>query len=419
MESDFKVFIKNKNFWYLWISQILSQLTIQLMNFLIIVKLFESTGSSIVSSFIWIAYAIPAIIAGPIGAAWVDMADKKSTLMITNFLQAMTILFYALVGDYYLFLSYMVVMVYSFFNQFYIPAEAASLPSVVRREDLARANGLFFLTQQASILVGFGAASVLRETVGFEFAFIIAAVSLFIAFISVSFLPQMSTRKQTFKHFEDEVGKFFERIAEGYHFIKDNKRILLPFVLMVGLHVAVSVTAVSLPVIATEILKIRASSSGYIVVIPAGIGAILSTIFIPEIIKKVRKRDFIEKSLLVVSFIVWGIAFGVPYFHPSIKVGVAMMLFALVGFAAAGIFVVSQTYLQEKTPSELMGRVFGNFWFVATIATIIPVPLLATVSDLLGVRAPFFILGLGGFAAYILALTKGRRLLAMDGGKNG
>lgn len=120
MLTDYRPLSKNFKFLYLWASQILSQLTIYVMNFLLLLRLFEKTGSTIATSFLWVAYALPAILIGPFAAA----SHRTS-----------------------LFLIYGVALAYSFLNQFYVPAELATLPSVVKKKVLPHANGLFFLTQ--------------------------------------------------------------------------------------------------------------------------------------------------------------------------------------------------------------------------------------------------------------------------------
>src|SRR3990167_7049160 len=96
MTEDFKPLIRNSKFVYVWISQILSQLTIYIMNFLLITTLFNRTGSAIATSLLWVSYALPAIVVGPFGAAITDMVDRRKVLMITNLLQSLVIFLYAL-----------------------------------------------------------------------------------------------------------------------------------------------------------------------------------------------------------------------------------------------------------------------------------------------------------------------------------
>jgi hypothetical protein len=78
MFKEFKSFTKNPKFLYLWVSQILSQLTVNIMNFLLLAHLFETTKSSIAVALLWVAYSLPALIIGPIGAASVDLLSRRN-----------------------------------------------------------------------------------------------------------------------------------------------------------------------------------------------------------------------------------------------------------------------------------------------------------------------------------------------------
>src|SRR3990167_6997141 len=202
--GEFKPLVKNSKFVYVWLSQILSQLTISIMNFLLLIRLFTVTGSAIATSLLWVAYALPAILIGPFASASVDMLDKRKVLMVSNLLQAMTVLLYSLTHERGLFILYGVAMTYAFFNQFYIPAEASSLPSVVKRINLPQANGLFFLTQQSALIIGFGIAGILSSILGFERSLFLCSFFLFVAFVSISFLPEIKA-SETLPPFEDAI----------------------------------------------------------------------------------------------------------------------------------------------------------------------------------------------------------------------
>ena len=205
----------SKNFKLLWTSQMLSQVTVNMMNFLFLARIYTVTGSSIATSLLWISYALPAIFFGPIGAATVDLINRKKILVVTNLLQALTVLAYIFLHKESIFLLYAVVIVYSLLNQFYVPAESATLPSVVSRKKLAHANSLFFLTQQASLITGFGLAGIIQKIIGFNGSLILCSVFLFIAFISVYFLPNLAPIRKIPENFEDLLRTFFDHIIEG------------------------------------------------------------------------------------------------------------------------------------------------------------------------------------------------------------
>ena len=194
-------------FSFLWMSQLLSQLTIQIVNFVMILYLYEKTQSTIATSLIWISYALPAIIIGPFSAVLVDIVDRKKVLMYTNLGQSLIVLFYGLFPGNVVFLIYGVVFLYSILNQFYVPAELSALPELVHKKSLAYANSLFFLTQQLIIVLGFALAGPLHDYFGIRGALVVSSIFLVVAFISTLFLPKMETKK--------ELGKKFEEIFSG------------------------------------------------------------------------------------------------------------------------------------------------------------------------------------------------------------
>lgn len=284
--QEFESVIKRPDFVKLWASQILSQLTVNVMNFLLLTRLFTVTGSTIATSLLWVAYALPAIFFGPIGAASVDLVDRRRMLMITNLLQAFTVAGYFLFHQASIFLLYFVVVLYSLFNQFYVPAESSSLPSVVPKNYFAFANSLFFITQQASLVLGFGAAGILLNYIGFNGSLILCSVFLFLAFISTAFLPEMKPEKKIPEALDKLLITFFKSIYEGYVFIKSHKAILFPLLLLMAMQVSSAIIIVNLPVIATEILNVSVNYVGLLVVVPAGIGALIGSIIVPKGLQK-------------------------------------------------------------------------------------------------------------------------------------
>ncbi len=407
--SEFTTTVKNRRFLSLWVSQVLSQLTVNILSFVILIRLYEITHSPIAASLLWITYAIPSIIVGPFAAAAVDLFDKRKVLMISNLSQALIVLVYGLVlGRQLVFFSYAVVFLYSFFNQFYVPAEAAGLAIYLKKERLAQANGLFFITQQSALVLGFGLGGVFTEALGFRPTVFLAAFLLFIAFVASSLLPSAKSSNKLPSEFEDRVADFFRQIVEGYKYIKNTKKVLLPFVLLLGLQVVIAVVVTNLPSIASDLVRIDPKSSGLVVVVPAGIGAVLATFGISRILSSgMRKRRLILIALATLAVNVLAASIFIPFVEVhSVRIVISVVLFILTGFSVVAILVPSITYMQEKTPRDLLGRVFGNFWFLTTVATILPVVFSATITEILGIRFLMILMGLICLSGFLLASYK-------------
>lgn len=412
MIDEYKPLIKNSKFIYVWTSQILSQLTISIMNFMLIVRLYDITGSSIATSFLWVAYALPAILIGPFAAASVDMYDRRKILMLTNLFQSAVLLAYGFVHEEKFFLLYGVVFAYSLLNQFYLPAEAAAIPAVVPKKHLAFANGLFFLTQQAAIIIGFGVSGALTHYLGYTNTIFLASAFLFLAFVSVSFLPPLKAIQEAPKTFQDAFEHFFVSIYEGYKYIKTQKQILAPLALLIGLQVASAMVGINVPIMANELLGIATSSAGVVMIVPAAIGAIAAALTIPKALKKgLRKIRIIEFSLMSMCFLILLLAFLVPELSGNTRTLTGAVVLGLLGASFVGILIPVQTYLQETVPEDLRGRVFGSFWFIVTIATLIPVIFSGALTELLGIQALLLVMVGGGLFALSFSKKYGQKIL--------
>lgn len=413
--NDFRPLLKNKKFIYLWISQILSQLTINIMNFLLLVTIFNRTGSTIATSLLWISYALPALLVGPFAAALVDIYDKRKILMISNLLQSLVVFGFALVHGGRLFLLYGVAFAYALFNQFYVPAELASLPSVVRKKLLPQSNGLFLLTHTAAIVVGFGVAGLFIQALGFDSTLFLSSGFLFLAFLSVSLMPKMQGKETLPKAYEEAIAEFFKRILAGYVFIKKHKRILYPFLLLISFQVSLAVLVINMPLIATDILKISANASGLFVALPAGLGAAIGAITIPRLLKRgMRKKKTIETFLLSITLAVFLLAFLIPQLDYSARLIVAEAILILAGIFFIGVIIPAQTFLQEVTPRDLRGRVFGNYWFLYTIVTILPVLTAGALAEIFGIRILLFLIALFSFFLLFVSKKYGQKMIKAD-----
>lgn len=410
--KDFKILIKNHNFMSLWVSQILSQLTVNIMNFLILTRLFTVTGSTIATSLLWLAYALPAIFFGPIGAASVDLVSRRKTLMVTNFFQALSVFVFIFTHQTNFFLLYVVVLLYSFFNQFYIPAESSSLPSLVPKKLYPHANSLFFITQQASIVLGFGTAGILLSILGFDGSLILCSVFLFIAFVSVSFLPEIKPRTKIPESLDKLLLTFFRTIYDGYKFIRENKTVLFPVFLLLGIQVSLAMVVVTIPLIATQILKVSVNYVGLLVIVPAGIGAMVGSILISKNLKRNwRKKYVIEMSAALLAFGIFLIVFLIPYLNVVLRVLLEPLFMVLMGMGFVGMTIPTITFLQESTPVWLRGRVFGNFWFLSTIATIFPVLLSGVITEFFGVKALLIFMMVGSIFVFFFSKKQGQKLI--------
>ncbi len=385
--------LKNKQFVKLWISQACSLISLNLLTYTLLLKLYATTGSTLAATFLWIAYSLPILLSGPFAATIVDLLNRKRLLVISTLLLAGTMLSFLLVGERY-FLFYALMFCYSFVNQFYLPAESATMPSLVKTEDLPEANGFFLLSKQACMLIGFALAGICAKFVGFPVIIIFGTAILSIAFISVSTLPKLNGRKPV--DVEKQLGEFFSKVVEGYQYIKNNKSVLYPALLILGAEMTLNIVAVNIPALATHIFGIDVQDVALIIVVPALVGAIVGVSIVSPLIKRkvVRKKIVIQNALFAVGTVFAVLALVPSHLTEQIRFIVLPILAFIIGFCFVCIQVPSQTFMQEETPNNMMGRLWGNLWFLMTIAAIIPMFLSASVTEILGADILFLLLAL-------------------------
>ena len=79
--SDTLKVLGNKKFFGLWVSQVFSQISTNLVNFALIAKIYEQTASSTAVSLLVFWFATPAVLLGILAGAYVDRWDRKKILV--------------------------------------------------------------------------------------------------------------------------------------------------------------------------------------------------------------------------------------------------------------------------------------------------------------------------------------------------
>src|SRR3989344_6247555 len=125
----------NKEFLKLWIAQIASQFALNILNFVLLIKVYEATTSNTPVSLLLLAFGVPGLLLGYLAGSYVDSVDTKSVLIITNIIRALVILLLfflpASLAGYYI-----VALIISLASQFFIPAEGSLLPKLVPENQL-------------------------------------------------------------------------------------------------------------------------------------------------------------------------------------------------------------------------------------------------------------------------------------------
>lgn len=387
--NPFLKILRNKTFLKLWLIQSLSQVTANMLNFVLMVHIFSKTNSTISVGLLFAFYMIPTIILGPISGGFVDLWDKKKILSISSLSQALIVLSYLLIGDK-IWPIYTIVMFYSFCDEFVGPTIAVLIPSSVPKSELATANAFSMMTGQGAMILGYIFGGLFLRILGPSYVYCFSSLLLLVSVYFSHNLPKTTqTRvnkiKSTFRDFQTHV-------LEGYRFITKERRVLIPIVMLGIIQIAIGIGIIILPSLSQQVLKINLADAGFAVVIPIVSGALIGSVVTERMLRKTRKKNLITLGLFVsgIAILLFTIA-PLVSMHPVL---VSLPIAIILGFAFILVNVPLQVLIQEYTPLDIRGRVFGVLGVIISLAATLPSLITATIVDLFGVSVVMIIIGL-------------------------
>lgn len=181
----------SRSFVLLWIGQMLSGIGSRVSSFALGLWVLHTTGSTTQFAITFIVTALPAMFFAPLAGALVDRWDRRRILMACDALSA------ALMGSLVLLLSsghlavwhvYVVAGLASLLDSFRTPAFLASVPLLVKADQLPRANGLVHSGEAAASIVGPLLAGFLVAKVDFRGVLLIDAFTYVVGLLTLSLI---------------------------------------------------------------------------------------------------------------------------------------------------------------------------------------------------------------------------------------
>lgn len=421
--------LQNRHFLALWSAQILSMTGANALTAALIVLVAELTKSNTSSSFLILLAVIPAIVFGLSAGVIVDRTDKRVVLVLTNFARAAAVAVMLVLGESVLAANLVNFLVASV-TVFFVPAEAATIPAIVRKRDLLAANSLFTFTFNGAFLLGFILLGpLLIALAGFAALFgVITAMFAVAGLLCLTLPPPESTTDQHLG--VDVAGEAARRsrrdLSEAVSFLRSAPRIAWSLVYVAMTYTLIAIAGALAPGYVREVLLLP-ERSVVLLVAPAGIGVVVGLGALNAVVRRIGHSHVIGVGLAICAgallvlaaarpvaglfrraSAVGGFGEGLPYF-----VGVVVVTAFVFGIAYALITVPSMTLVQEELPDLIRGRVFGVLNVLVSVFSLAPLVIVGPIADLWGV-APVFIgsAALVGLLWYLGRSTRKREIAA-------
>lgn len=327
-----------------------------------------------------LANTAPAMVLGTVAGVWADRWPKRQVMVISNGLRAVLALLIPLClleGPTWLGLSWgywgllVITFLESCLTQFFAPAEQAAIPLLVPGEQLLAANSIYQATSMGATIVGFAIGepilSLLHHLLlasfgnpGGEFLllpFCYGMAALILARIDL---------KETLSAITDQ--SLWREIGEGIAVLQERATVrnaMLQLVLLYSLLAALSVLALSL---ATEIKGLGPNHFGILLAM-TGLGLAGGAIGVAQIGHGLNRRLLASTGLATIAFCL--VLLG----QMSGQLVFTLALCTLLGVGAALLGIPAQTTIQEDTPENVRGKVFGLQNNLINIALSLPLAL--------------------------------------------
>jgi MFS family permease len=398
MDSSLLSVIRTTHFRRLWLAQISSQIALNMLTFVLAIRVYEQTHSNAAVSLMLLTFGIPAIFFGIIAGGIVDHYDKRKILLFCNTSRVLLFLLYYIFSANLIVLFILTVLI-SIITQLFIPSEAPAIPAVVTPKQILAANSLFTISYYACTIGGFIAAGPAIRIFGARPVFLVMALLMTIASYYVYLLPPISAIKRT-KGAVFSLRFIKKTLHEGISFISSNKRIKDSLILMTFSQALIATLSVLAPGFADKILGIDLTDASYMVMGPAALGLVLGAVLVGSIGMKFLKGKIILFGLFTTGLVLLGLSmithgalsfFGLTL--PTNTVLYAVVLLFLLGVCNTLISVPANTILQEDSTEEMRGRVYGVLTSLTGGISLLPVVFSGVLADIAGVGKSLFVLG--------------------------
>lgn len=407
-EEGFWPVLQNRNFLILWSGQVFSQLADKVYLVLMIAIIgsqFDAPGQSISGwvSAVMVAFTIPAVLFGSLAGVYVDRWSKQAVLVLTNLLRGGLVVILPLLlwisQDWgavrHIPVGFMLLLAVTFavstLTQFFAPAEQAMIPLLVRRFRLLSANSLYTTTMMASVIVGFAIGEpllTLADTLltsvdggaGWGKSLLVGGGYL----VAGLLLMLVDTSKDTLP--EHDPPHPWDDIKEGVRYLGQKpvvRNAIIQLVLLFSVFAALAVLAVR---VAEVMPALKSSQFGFLLA-AAGVGMAIGAALIGQFGTRLERRSLGLVGSIGMASMLAGMALTTEQLWPT------LVLIALLGFFAALIGIPMQTTIQEKTPAEMRGKVFGLQNNVVNIALSLPLALASLAESWLGLSLVLTLLG--------------------------
>lgn len=364
--ARFREVLKNRNFFFLWLGQIISQIGDRLGQMALIAFVyFKAPGSTVEIAKILSFTIIPVFLIGPIAGVYVDRWDRRQTMYSCDFLRAVLMLTIPLFLFYTKYMSpiYLIIFVAFSIGRFFIPAKLSIIPDLVENKDLLIANSLVNITGMIAAILGFGISGILVEWWGARSGFYLDALSFFVSGALIFLISKKSGASSAidFREVGKEIVEVIRKsvlaeIKDGILYFIQKKDIRFTAWLTFILWSALGAVYVVLIVFVQKTLHSATKDLGLLIMF-LGIGLFLGSLIYGRFGQRISHYKIIFLSLVLSGIMLIVFALVIERYPDFFS---AAALSFLLGLLVSPIMIASNTIIHNASDNEMRGKIFSS-----------------------------------------------------------
>lgn len=359
--------------------------------------------STLTDKAVWLGMAqfaagLPMLMLTMAGGSAADKYDKRTILLITQFVQiALALGIGYLVWTNQIAIWHILVFaaLLGISNSFEMPTLSAFVPELVSKEQIASGIAIDRSVFHGSRVFGPTIGGILISAWGTASAFFANAVTFVALIIALLSLP--ARRKGS----ADEEEKRSSGMKDGFRFVAKDKPSFAMIILIATQSVCIfPIITVMMPLYVRMVLGLGPDRLGFLMGASA-IGSLVGSIFLIGLARE-RRVPLMILCALGVSGAIAGLAMG-----PSFYVATALLVVNSLGLATN--FGLASTIVQERAPDYLRGRVSAVF--MLSFVGLMPIAGLGvtSLSDLIGMPKALAIAAVVYGIITVFVLTRVRK----------
>lgn len=349
----------NRNFLLLWAAYGIAAIGDNMNDTgqLALVNALESEKSVRLMALMMFGLMIPFLILGPV-AGWVaDRVSRKLTMISADVIRGLIVINFATLipwllamgfGDYTVMSTQILLGI---LGAFFSPARQATLPTLIRHDQLVTANGMIGAIAPIGAVLGFLIGGIIVDTAGPVWNFRINSATFMLSATLLAFISVPRQTQATTPSGDSLLGP----LLSGFAYVRAHRRVMSLIAILAVFWGAAGVVYSCVPAIVTKLVSQEYSAVGTYRALTA-VGMIGGAVVMSLLGKHLGIKVPIVSG--TISAGAWLILLAATFYFEWSKQLAALSLIG-VGLGGAMLLITTNASLQRFVPNARRGRVFG------------------------------------------------------------